>query len=60
MQAHIGALVDSVKTLQTNLQHYSDQANATRATILTKINNLESFEETVVEETAGSGSPSQA
>ena len=60
MQAHIGALVTSVKTLQNDLHHYSEQANATRATILTKINNLESFEETVIEETAGSGSPSQA
>ena len=60
LQAHMGALVEAVKSLQTNLQHYSDQANATRATILSKINNLETFEETVIEETTASGSPFQA
>ena len=60
MQTQLNALVNSVQTLQTNLQQYADQANTTRTEILQKINNLESFEEVVVEETAASDSPNQA
>ena len=60
LQAHVGSLVEVVKTLQANLQHYSDHANETRAAILSKIENLEAVEETIVEETTASGSPSQA